>query len=201
MPRTDRQRHPGAAGTVALLVGSALLGGLGLYLLADGPSSPPPSISAPSTSAPALPSRSSADASPALREGEASPAAVPEAIEEVARHFVLAWSGHEDSSYADATRRAASYASADLAEQLTTHAAVSGYQWEHQDAPIAVEIRGISVPDGAPAPTTDTAWVRVRYQSSVTSAMGRINKTDEQVTLKLQRDLADTWRVTALPYT
>ncbi|MCG7524030.1 hypothetical protein MHW47_06180 [Streptomyces sp. OfavH-34-F] len=223
MPHTDRQRRPGTAGTVALLVGSALLACLGLLLLAHDPSSAPrttgtsttaprrestPAASTPARSSPTSPADASASPAPAKGEGAPSPAAVPNDITAAARHFVLAWSGHDarpgkDSSYDDAAHRAAAYSSRDLAEQLTTNSAGSARQWQQwtrTKAVVAAEISQISVPDGAPEPTADTAWIRVRYRLTTTPATGRPSSTDEQVALKLQRDQAGTWLVTALPY-
>ncbi|MFJ9574707.1 hypothetical protein [Streptomyces bacillaris] len=133
---------------------------------------------------------------------------MPDDIAAAARHFVLAWSGHDarpgkDSSYDDAAHRAAAYSSKDLAEQLTTNSAGSARQWQQwtrSKALVAAKISRIAVPDGAPEPTADTAWIRVRYQLTTTPATGRPSSTDEQVALKLQRDQAGTWLVTALPY-
>ncbi|MFE9428968.1 hypothetical protein ACFYNO_39165 [Kitasatospora sp. NPDC006697] len=132
---------------------------------------------------------------------------MPEDVAVAARRFVVAWTGHDarpgkDGSYDDAARRASAYVSKDLAEQLTTTSAGSARQWQQwtqAEALVAAEISRISVPDGAPAPTADTAWVRVQYRLTVTPAADKPSGTDEQVALKLQRNQAGAWLVTALP--
>ncbi|MGY3677264.1 hypothetical protein [Streptomyces sp. TE33382] len=224
MPHTDRQRRPRTAGTVALLAASALLACVGIALLTHGPSSAPRSASAPTAagtraksstepsgiapSRPAATPSSSTSPSPSPAGDEApSVAPVPEDVATASRRFVLAWTGHDarpgkDGSYDDAARRAGAYVSKDLAEQLTTTSAGSARQWQQwtqAQALVAAEISRVAVPDGAPAPTADTAWVRVWYRLTITPAAGKPTGTDEQVALKLQRNQAGTWLVTALP--
>jgi len=224
MPHTDRQRRPRTAGTVALLAASALLACVGIALLTHKPSSAPrptaaptaattratsstePSNSAPSRVAAAPSSSTSPFPSPA---GDDAPSVAPvsEDVAAAARRFVLAWTGHDarpgkDGSYDDAARRAGAYVSKDLAEQLTTASAGSARQWQQwtqAQALVTPEISRVAVPDGAPAPTADTAWVRVWYRLTVTPAAGKPTGTDEQVALKLQRSQAGTWLVAALP--
>ncbi|WP_432139660.1 hypothetical protein [Streptomyces sp. bgisy154] len=209
---------------MALLAASALLACLGITLLTHGPSPTPSSAPAataaptrvesstePSDSAPSRPAATpSASISPSPTPASAdAPSAtpVPEDVATVARRFVLAWTGHDarpgkDGSYDDAARRAGAYVGKDLAEQLTTTSAGSARQWQQwtqAQALVAAEISQLAVPDGAPAPTADTAWVRVWYRLTVTPAAGKPSGTDEQVALKLQRSQAGTWLVTALP--
>ncbi|MCM2430891.1 hypothetical protein [Streptomyces sp. RKAG337] len=223
MPHNDRQRRPRTAGTVALLAASALLACIGITLLAHGTSNggsaaaPAPVNPAPSTNAPTrtvttpAPSGKGAPTPSASVSGAATATAsttpVPDVIDDASRRFVLAWTGHDarpgkDHSYDDAARRATVYTSHDLAEQLSTSSAGTARQWKawtEAKARVTAEITRLAVPDGAPAPTADTAWIRVRYRLTVTPAIGRPSATDEQVALKLQRDQAGSWLVTALP--
>ncbi|WP_328372940.1 hypothetical protein OG800_49365 (plasmid) [Streptomyces sp. NBC_00445] len=119
-----------------------------------------------------------------------------------------AWTGHDarpgrDASYNDAARRAAAHADHDLAAQLprTTPGTTRQWQqWSADKAQVSATITRIAVPDGAPPPSADTAWVRVRYRLTVTPATGSASATDEAVVLKLQRSTAGSWLVTALPY-
>lgn len=132
---------------------------------------------------------------------------MPEDVATAARRFVLAWAGHDarpgkDGSYNDAAHRARAYAGKDLATQLTTDSASSTrrwQQWTQANTVVTAEITQIAVPDGAPEPTADTAWARVRYRLIVAPTAGQRSITDEQVALKLQRDEAGAWLVTALP--
>ncbi|GAA2970644.1 hypothetical protein GCM10010519_02320 [Streptomyces lactacystinicus] len=224
MPHTDRQRRPRTAGTVALLAASALLACVGIALLTHGPSSAPRPASAPTAATPraesstepsdsapshpaVTPSSSTSPSTSPAGDDAPSVAPVPEDVATAARRFLLAWTGHDarpgkDGSYDDAARRAGAYVSKDLAEQLTTTSPGSARQWQqwtHAQALVAAEISRVAVPDGAPAPTADTAWVRVWYRLTVTPAAGKPTGTDEQVALKLQRSQAGTWLVTALP--
>ena len=132
----------------------------------------------------------------------------PRNITAVARGFVLAWASHDarpgkDASYTDAAERATAYTDRALAAQLslsTPGAARQWQQWTAARARVTADITRIAVPDGAPAPTADTAWVRVRYRLTVTPAIARATSSDEQVALKLKRSTAGAWLVTALPY-
>jgi hypothetical protein len=165
-------------------------------------------VSDPAHAAPAATDDAPAGSPTPPAEADHSPAALPDAILAVARGFVLAWTGHDarpgqDASYTDAAERAAAYTDRPLAAQLvlpTPGTARQWQQWTAAKARVAADITQIAVPDGAPAPTADTAWVRVRYRLTVTPAAGRATSSDEQVVLKLERSTANAWRVTALPY-
>ncbi|MBV9022730.1 MAG: hypothetical protein JO362_02715 [Streptomycetaceae bacterium] len=218
MPHTD-QRRPRPAGTVAVFAASALLASIGIGLLLYPPSAahrsaahPGPTAS-PEPSTPVPPTATSA----ALAAASASPGssapptqtplALPEPIAAAARAFTVAWAGHDarpghDSSFNDAARRAAAYAGKQLAAQLTTASPGAARQWDQwtaERARVTAQITTAAVPDGAPAPTPDAAYVRVRYRLTVTPATGRPTTTDQQVALELQPDQAGTWLVTSLP--
>jgi hypothetical protein len=218
MPHTD-QRRPRSAGTVAVFAASALLASIGIGLLLNPPSAAHRSAAQPAPAASREPSAvipptatpvtsPTAIASPAAGVPPTqTPLALPEPIAAAARAFTVAWVSHDarpghDSSFNDAARRAATYASKQLAAQLTTSSPGAARQWDQwttQQARVTARITKTAVPDGAPAPTSDTAYVRVRYRLTVTPATGRPTTTDQQVALELQRDQAGTWLVTALP--
>lgn len=209
---------------MALLAASALLAGLGIMLLTHEPPSAPRPASEPAaapthsrigqpSSASTLPATaptthgSTSPSSTAVEDAQPSAIPMPEDVAGAARQFVLAWAGHDarpgkDGSYNDAAHRARAYAGKDLAVQLTTDSASSTrrwQQWTQANTVVTAEITQIAVPDGAPEPTADTAWARVRYRLIVAPAAGQPSSTDEQVALKLQRDQAGAWLVTALP--
>lgn len=217
MPHGNRPSRPRASGTAALFAASATLAVIGTVLLVHRPAAEPdasrahpapPAVPGPAHAAPTAADDAPANSLSLHTEAGHSPASLPSDITTVARGFVLAWTGHDarpgqDASYTDAAERAAAYADRALASQLvlpTPGTARQWQQWTAAKARVAAAITRIAVPDGAPAPTDDTAWVRVRYRLTVAPAAGRATSSDEQVVLKLQRSTAGTWLVTALPY-
>ena len=222
MSHDNRQRRPQSAGTVALLAASLLLALIGITLLAHrSPTAAPaprePS-SSPSTSASRAPGEASRSAAASQAPSTGSPShsasaqqsagAIPADVAAVARRFILAWASHDarpgkDASYDDAAERAAAYADRDLARQLPNSSASTARQWQQwtkTEARVSADITRIAIPDGAPAPSADTAWVRVRFRLTVSPAAGHTSTTDEQAALKLQRSADGHWLVTALPY-
>lgn len=204
-----------------MLAASGLLACIGLTLLSHtGTATPrsraagPPRSAAPAPAsggraAPAAPSGTPASpsASPSAGRPSSTAGPLPDAITTAARRFVVAWTGHDarpghDTSFNDAAGRAAAFADKELGKQLAVNSPGSTRQWQQwttAKAVVTAKITNVAVPDGAPAPTADTAWVKVRYRLTVTPAAGRPDSRDQQVVLKLGRVPAGSWLVTALP--
>ncbi|MFE0774819.1 hypothetical protein [Streptomyces sp. NPDC058861] len=221
MPQTDAARARAQRATIALFVAAAVLATVGVTLLFGlHPADRPATDSTPVAAAPSVPTVGSgsgrtrpADASPA-----AGPSASPEAlgprpvsapVEEAARAFVIAWAGHDarpgrDTSYDDASRRAAVYAAGDLAEALRAHTSGSAARqqwlsWKDRQVQVTVAVLRVSLPDGAPTPSEDSAFARVLYKLSETPAKGPATESEEHVALKLRRGADGSWRVVGLP--
>ncbi|MEU0214109.1 hypothetical protein ABZ281_02935 [Streptomyces sp. NPDC006265] len=130
-------------------------------------------------------------------------------IQEAARAFTTAWASHDarpgrDASFDDASRRAAAYADGDLAEDLRTHTSGNAgrqqwLNWRDSQVQVTVTILRVALPDGAPAPTEDSAFARVIYRLAETPAKGAATESEEQVALKLRRGADGSWRVVGLP--
>jgi ketosteroid isomerase-like protein len=221
MPQTDAARARAQRVTIALFVAAAVLAAVGVTLLfglhgterpatASAPATPAPSASAvgggsagtrPAEAAPA------AEGSGAPEDLEPRP--VPTPVERAAEAFVTAWASHDarpgrDTSYDDASRRAAAHAAGDLAEDLRTHTSgrAAGQQWlSWKDSQVQVTVRvlRVSLPDGAPAPSADSSFARVIYKLTETPAKGPAVESEEHVALKLRRGADGSWRVVGLP--
>ncbi|MFC3352080.1 hypothetical protein ACFOOM_32580 [Streptomyces echinoruber] len=132
---------------------------------------------------------------------------LPPSVREVARAFAKAYAEHDardghDRSYADAGRRAAKYATGELAGVLAQERPSQEALWEalrRQRAKQTARITSVVVPDGAPEVTRSAAFVRVGYVLTTTAKSGPARRSDEQLALRLART-ADGWRVTALPW-
>lgn len=221
MPQTDAARARAQRATIALFVAAAVLATVGVTLLfglpeADRPATDSTPVTAAS-SAPAVGSgsggRRPAEASPAAEPSASpeplGPRQVPTPVEEAARAFVTAWASHDarpgrDTSYDDASRRAATYAAGDLAEDLRTHTSGSAARqqwlsWKDHQVQIAVTVLRVSLPDGAPAPSEDSAFARVIYKLTETPAKGPAIESEGHVALKLRRGADGSWRVVGLP--
>ncbi|MFD6968770.1 hypothetical protein [Streptomyces sp. NPDC059949] len=209
-------------GTIALIIASAVLAAVGMGLLfglreEDSGTSPTatPTTSASSGEAAhrgeASPSSapSSPDADPSTSAAATDPSPVPAPMYEAARAFTIAWAGHDarpgrDTSYDDASRRAAAFADGVLAEDLRTHSSGSaGRQqwltWKERQVQVTVTVLRVSLPDGAPAPTQDSGFAQVIYSVTETPAQGDSSASEQHVVLKLHRGGDGTWRVTGLP--
>ncbi|OEJ22042.1 hypothetical protein AR457_39775 [Streptomyces agglomeratus] len=138
------------------------------------------------------------------------PSPLPAPIQEAARAFTTAWASHDarpgrDTSFDDASRRAAAYADGDLAEELRTHTSGSagGRQWQswkERQVQVTVTVLRVSLPDGAPAPTEDSGFARVIYKLTEKAADRPVAESEEHVALKLRRGADGNWRVVGLPY-
>ncbi|KOU73188.1 hypothetical protein ADK61_24175 [Streptomyces sp. XY66] len=127
----------------------------------------------------------------------------------MARAFAMAWASHDarpgrDSSFDDASRRAAAYAAGDLAEDLRTHTSGSAgtqqwLSWKDRQVQVTVTVLRVSLPDGAPAPSEDSSFARVIYKLKESPDKGPATESEEHVALKLRRGADGSWRVVGLP--
>ncbi|MFI6689294.1 hypothetical protein [Streptomyces sp. NPDC050485] len=137
------------------------------------------------------------------------PSPLPTPIQSAANAFTTAWASHDarpgrDTSFDDASRRAAAYTDGVLAEDLRTHTSGSaGAQqwlgWKDRQVQVTVAVLRVSLPDGAPAPTEDSGFARVIYKLTETPAKGPATESEQQVALKLRRSADGSWRVVELP--
>ncbi|ODA69813.1 hypothetical protein [Streptomyces sp. AVP053U2] len=224
MPKTDAAPVRAQRGTIALFVAAAVLAVVGVALLLGlgGGERPAGSGSAPRTTAPSSaavgngnddtpPAEASPNAEPSGSHDVPGPdpASVPAPVDEVARAFTTAWASHDarpgrDSSFDDASRRAAAYAAGDLAEDLRTHTSGSAgtqqwLSWKDRQVQVTVTVLRVSLPDGAPAPSEDSSFARVIYKLKESPAKGPVTESEEQVALKLRRGADGSWRVMGLP--
>lgn len=224
MPKTDAARA--RCGTIALFVAAAVLAVAGVALffglgaggghagsgsaartavpsnaaVGDGNASTHPAGVSPDTEPP----RSHDVAGP-----DQEPKPVPAPVDEAARAFATAWASHDarpgrDSSFEDASRRAAAYASGDLAEDLRTHTSGSAgtqqwLSWKDRQVQVTVTVLRVSLPDGAPASSEDSSFARVIYRLKESPAKGPAAESEGHVALKLRRGADGSWRVVGLP--
>ncbi|MGD1220662.1 hypothetical protein AB9Q10_19785 [Streptomyces krungchingensis] len=130
-------------------------------------------------------------------------------MQEAARAFTTAWASHDarpgrDTSFDDASRRAAAFAAGGLAEDLRTHTSGSagGQQWlgwRDRQVRVTVTVLRVSLPDGAPAPSEESSFARVIYKLTETPAKGSATESEEQLALKLRRSADGSWRVVEMP--
>ncbi|WP_331736313.1 hypothetical protein OG605_39530 (plasmid) [Streptomyces xanthophaeus] len=222
MPKTDVTRVRAQRGTIALFATAAVLAAVGIVLFlglggAERPDASDPSArtAAPSAAATGSSSGSArpATASPAAEPSEtpaaSDPSPLPAPLQEAARAFTTAWASHDarpgrDTSFDDASRRAAAYADGDLAEDLRTHTGGSASRqqwlnWRDRQVQVTVTVLRVSLPDGAPAPSEDSGFARVIYRLTETPASGPATESEEHVALKLRRGTDGSWRVVGLP--
>ncbi|MFD7919505.1 hypothetical protein ACFV3R_09800 [Streptomyces sp. NPDC059740] len=225
MPETDDKRA--RRGTIALFAASAVLAVVGATLLLGTDGSERPATSAPApttaTSTPGTPGRgsparhapspapsapsSSPSSAPSVTPAEPRP--VPQPMQDAARAFVVAWASHDarpgkDTSYDDASRRAADHAAGDLAQDLRTRTSGSAgtqqwQSWKSDRVQVTASVQRVSLPDGAPDPTQDSGFAQVLYTVTQKPAAGSPTKSEQHVALKLRRGSDGTWRVVGLP--
>ena len=222
MPETDDRRARG--GTIALFTAAAALGVLGVALLFTGsggseqadPPAVPHSSSHQAGSRRPVSSASSTPRTTASRPATDSsqtplaeaPVSLPAPIQKVARAFTVAWASHDarpgrDTSYDDASSRAAANAAGDLAADLRARrsgtAAVQQWrEWTERRVQVTCSVVQVSLPNGAPAPTRDGGFARVIYRVTEKPAAGPSTESVANVALKLRRE-GGTWRVVGLP--
>ncbi|MFI5986791.1 hypothetical protein ACIBEA_38760 [Streptomyces sp. NPDC051555] len=205
-------------GTAAIAATAVLLAGLGVGLLVwpsggnpatTNPQAPKPTtgpVTVPATTPSPPPPVTPSPSDTAARDEPV--AAVPAELSTLARVFVEAWSSHDarqgkDASYADAGRRAAAFASPALAGQLSASTSGTARQWKRwsdTQAQVTAAVTDVLIPDGAPAPTPDLAYLRVHYTVTVTSAGTQPTRDEEHVALEARRDPSGKWCVVALPF-
>ncbi|MGX1483137.1 hypothetical protein RKD45_002213 [Streptomyces griseus] len=201
MPRSTRfipiSAAIGVAGSLALL-STGCSNSTNDVSAASAASAQPHSVSAgiPDTATPHSSATSSSSAT-----------GLPKDVERTARAFTTAYAEHDardgaDSSYADASARAARLASGELAGVLAQKRPSQDAAWAalraekaHQTAKITSAV----VPDGAPAATASSALVRVSYTLTTTPKSGHTRSGSEQLALRLEHT-SKGWRVTALPW-
>ncbi|MFJ8752296.1 hypothetical protein ACIREO_23615 [Streptomyces sp. NPDC102441] len=210
-------KNPSTWKVLALFAAAALLATTGILLLVVDPGRtvahtdlPKPSAPAPEPSTPeAEPSSTSTPSAQETTESDEEPSApqsVPPKAAETARRFVTAWASHDarvghDSSFSDAGRRAAAYATDGLAAQLRDPGDRSvrlWQQWATDNTRVTCVIDRVATPDGAPAATAVRAYVRVLYTCATHAAGQQPTRSHEQIALELRQAPAGAWRVGAL---
>ncbi|QCX82178.1 hypothetical protein C9F11_42990 (plasmid) [Streptomyces sp. YIM 121038] len=143
--------------------------------------------------------------SPAAAEPEpATPDRVPPKAAETARRFVIVWGSHDarrDSSFSAAGRRAAVYATDELARQLSDPGQRSArlwQQWVTDQTRVTCAVDRVAIPDGAPPPTVTRAYVRVLFTCTSRTADQQPTRSHDQLALEMHRLPAGMWRVGAL---
>ncbi|MEU6346572.1 hypothetical protein ABZ883_37135 [Streptomyces sp. NPDC046977] len=209
----------GTVKVVALFAAATLLAISGILLLvvdrghpASRAASPTPAASSTDTTQPQpTPPEPTGSAVPSTQGTAApdevpAPASVPPKAAQTARQFVIAWASHDaspghDTSFSDAGRRSAAYATADLAAQLRDPGDRSTRLWQQWVADKTRDtcvIDRVATPDGAPAPTTTRAFVRVLYTCTTYSAGHQPTRSPDQLALEMHLASAGAWRVGAL---
>jgi len=224
MPETDDRRA--RRGTIALFTAAAALGVLGaaLLLTSSGNASsehaePPVAPNSSSNQAGSVrpvssesPMHRTTDSRPTADPSQTplaeAPLSLPAPIQRAARDFTIAWASHDarpgrDTSYDDASSRAAAYAAGGLATDLRarrsgTAAAQQWRTWTERRVQVTCLVVQVSLPDGAPAPTRDGGFARVIYRVTEKPASGPSTASIANVALKLRRE-GGTWRVVGLP--
>ncbi|MET7604907.1 hypothetical protein ABZS96_20750 [Streptomyces avermitilis] len=199
----------------ALFAAAALLAISGILLLvvdtgrpASRAALPTPSASSTDTSEVQPDPASSPTPSPQdTAVPDESPAvSVPPKAAKTARQFATAWASHDaspgqDTSFSDAGRRAAAYATADLAAQLRDPGDRSTrlwQQWVADKTRVTCAVDRVAAPDGAPVPTTSRAFVRVLYTCTAYSAGQQPTRSPDQLALEMHLAPSGAWRVGAL---
>jgi hypothetical protein len=217
------------SGTAALFTGAAMLGAVGAWALYESQpthnvpepavvlertasATPPSSDSAPSSVTPGALTSVTGDSTRPPAPGRddeqltSGPRFLPDEITVVAERFVVAWVAADTRPGGDAPgdsgRRAAAFAAPALAADLRQAGDAASRQWQRwaeKGARVGAQVFRVTIPDGAPDATDDTAFARVLYRMTVAPQAGPAVTTEEQVALELRRDTSGVWRVAALP--
>lgn len=199
-----------------LFAAAALLAITGILLLVVDPgraapsaepgtatASPGPLSSTPSTSSEPTPT---AQDTAAEEQEPSAPESVPPKAADTARRFVLAWASHDarpghDVSFSDAGRRAATYATDELAAQLREPGDRSTrlwQQWLADETRVTCAVDRVATPDGAPAATSERAYVRLLYTCTTRAAGQPATRSHDQLALEMHHVPAGAWRVAAI---
>lgn len=146
-------------------------------------------------------------APPASRPASPSRSDVPPDAERTARAFTAAYAEHDardghDTSYADASTRAAKLGSGELVGILSQKGPSQDAPWaalRAKQARQTAKVTSVVVPDGAPAFSRSSGLVRVAYILTTTPKSGQARHSSEQLALRLEHG-SGGWRVTALPW-
>ncbi|MEU2354530.1 hypothetical protein ABZ599_16435 [Streptomyces misionensis] len=214
---TVSQPHASSSWKVfALFAAAVLLAVAGILLLITFPgrqgSAEPPIATATSQGPSTTPRTAPAASKSALRHTaplDQAPSAsgfVPPEAADTARRFVVAWASHDaspghDTSFSDAGRRAAVYATDELATQLRDPGSRSArlwQQWVADKTRMSCTVDRVAIPDGAPAATVTRVYVRVLYTCTNRSAGRPVTRSHEQLALEMHRDPSGAWRVGAI---
>jgi hypothetical protein len=128
---------------------------------------------------------------------------------DAARSYVLTADAHDarpgkDHGFLDSYLRARRYVSTSLYALITAPSQRGDYlwaAWTKAQATVTVQVLRVAVPDGAPPPTPNTAYVRVQFRQVVTphaATGGRPASTDDAVSLVVTKDGHGHWVVTQL---
>ena len=122
--------------------------------------------------------------------------------------YTIAVNSHDarpgaDTGPLDSYRRARPYVTADVYSKITAPSTRGDYEWSQWSAArarVTVRVLHAAVPDGAPAPSAATAYVRVQYQQVVTPAtVGVAPQTiDGALVMIVTRERGGTWLVSQL---
>ncbi|MFC8944133.1 MULTISPECIES: hypothetical protein [Streptomyces] len=199
-----------------LFAAAALLAITGILLLVVDPgraapsaepgtatASPGPLSSTPSTSSEPTPT---AQDTAAEEQEPSAPETVPPKAADTARRFVLAWASHDarpghDVSFNDAGRRAATYATDELAAQLREPGDRSTWLWQQwlaDESRVTCAVDRVATPDGAPAATSERAYVRLLYTCTTRGAGQPATRSHDQLALEMRHEPAGAWRVAAI---
>lgn len=127
----------------------------------------------------------------------------------VARAYVLAADSHDarpgkDHGFLDSYVRARPYVSDSLYALIAAPSQRGDYlwaTWTKAQATVTVQVLRVAVPDGAPPPTPNTAYVRVQFRQLATphaATGGRPTGTDDAVSLVVTKDAHGHWLVVQL---
>ncbi|MFC8442610.1 hypothetical protein ACFUJT_31170 [Streptomyces griseoincarnatus] len=198
-----------------LFAAAALLAITGILLLVVDPgrapsaepgtttASPGPLSSTPSTSSEPTPT---AQDTAAEEQEPSAPESVPPKAADTARRFVLTWASHDarpghDVSFSDAGRRAATYATDELAAQLREPGNRSTRLWQQWLADrtrVTCAVDRVATPDGAPVATSERAYVRLLYTCTTRAAGQPATRSHDQLALEMHHMPAGAWRVAAI---
>jgi hypothetical protein len=108
-----------------------------------------------------------------------------------------------DASFLDAYRRTRPYVTDGLFAEVTADSRRGDYewaQWRAGKATVTVAVQRTGVPDGAPAPTATTAYVRVVFTQTVrpTAGAGGPTVTPNAINVLVSKAADGRWRVARL---
>ena len=133
---------------------------------------------------------------------------LPAGAAAVATDYVVAVNSHDarpggDSGPLDSYARARTYVTPELYKVITAPSSRGSYewaQWVQAKARVTVQIVHAAVPDGAPAPTATTAYVRVQFRQLVTPAVAgqQPQATDGSLAMVVTKGQDQKWLVSQL---